>query len=176
MTGGTAAIFCSASYSIDPKFNEAAREAVRALHRLGWTLVSGGTVKGTMGVIADASVACGGRHIGVIPRFMEDLVYPALSQVVWTDTMSERKEKMREMADLVIALPGGIGTLDELIETQVLAKLGRFHGRIFALNMDGFFDPFRALLDHYVRTGMLDQPSRDLVRFPSSVEELIAAL
>ena len=92
MTERKAGIFCSASYTIDPIYNEAARETVHALHRLGWTVISGGTVKGTMGVIADASAACGGRHIGVLPRFMEPLVHPALSGTVWTETMSARKE------------------------------------------------------------------------------------
>ena len=168
-----AAIFCSASYSIDPKFNDAAREAVRALHRSGWTVVSGGTVKGTMGVIADESAACGGRHVGIIPRFMADVLHPALSEVVWTETMAERKRKMREGVDVAIALPGGIGTLDEVIETLVLAKLGRFRGRIFALNVDGFYDPFVRLLDHYVATEMLDEASRKLSRFPATVGEMM---
>ena len=171
-----AGIFCSASYTIDPKFNEAARETVHALHRLGWTVVSGGTVKGTMGVIADASAACGGRHVGVLPRFMAPLAHPALSETVWTDTMSARKEKMREGVDAVIALPGGIGTLDELIETLVLVKLGRWNGRVFALNIDGFYDPFIALLDHYVATEMLEPRDRALIAFPRTVGELTAMI
>ncbi len=174
MEGRTVTVFCSASYTIDPKYNEAARETVHALHRLGWTVVSGGVVKGTMGVIAEASAACGGRHVGVLPRFMAPLAHPALSEAVWTDTMSARKERMREVADAVIALPGGIGTLDELIETLVLRKLGRWHGRLFALNIDGFYDPFITLLDHYVATEMLDPASRALIAFPRSVAELIA--
>ena len=168
------AVFCSASYGIQPKYNAAAREAVRALHALGWTLVSGGAIKGTMGVIAEESYRCGGRHFGVIPRFMEGLEFPHLTGLVWTDTMSERKEAMREGTQAVIALPGGVGTLDELIETHVLAKLGRYGGRIFALNLDGFYEPFKQLLDHYVSTGMLDPASRALIAFPETVEELTA--
>lgn len=170
-----AAIFCSACTGIDKKYNEAARELVHALHSFGWTIVSGGTTKGTMKVIVDASLECGGKHIGVLPRFMAPVVHPGLSEVIWTDTMSERKEVMREGASAVIALPGGIGTLDEIIETHVLAKLDRFGGRLFALNIDGFYDPFEALLDHYVRSGMLDGYSRSLLHFPKSVEELIAS-
>lgn len=166
------AIFCSASYDIDRKYNEAAREAVRALHSYGCTIVSGGCIKGTMGAIADESARCGGRHIGIVPRFMKDLKFPGLDEVFWTDTMSERKALMREGTEAVIAFPGGIGTLDELIETHVLAKLGKYSGRIFALNLDGFFEPFKALLDHYVATGMLDEASRRLVEFPDTVEEL----
>lgn len=167
------AIFCSACTGVNEKYNEAARELVHALHSFGWTIVSGGTTKGTMKVIVDASVECGGKHIGVIPRFMAPVVHPGLSEVVWTDTMSERKEAMRKGAAAVIALPGGIGTLDEIIETHVLAKLDRFNGRLFVLNIDGFYDPFEALLDHYVSTGMLDPYSRGLLLFPKSVEELI---
>ena len=167
-----AVVFCSASYDIDPKYNEAAREVVRALHAYGWTLVSGGSFRGTMGVIADEMDRLGGRHVGVIPRFMEGLEYPRLSGLVWTDTMSERKERMREGTSAAIALPGGIGTLDELIETHVLAKLGRYGGRVIAFNAAGFFDPLKSLLDHYVATGMLEEKDRELLVFPSSVEEL----
>ena len=110
--------FCSASFDIDEKYkyNQAAREATRAACSLGYTVVSGGTVKGTMGVVADEVVRCGGRHVGIIPRFMEDVVYPSLDETVWTDTMAERKELMREGTCVAVALPGGIGTLDELIE------------------------------------------------------------
>ena len=90
--------------------------------------------------------------------------------------MSARKEKMREDADIVIALPGGIGTLDELIETLVLRKLDRWQGRIFALNVNGFYDPLAALLDHYVATGMLEPHDRALIAFPRTAEELTTLL
>ena len=172
MYGRKAVVFCSASYGIDPKFNEAAREVVRALHAYGWTLVSGGSFRGTMGVIADEMDRLGGKHIGVLPRFMKGLEYPRLTELVWADTMSERKERMREGASAVIALPGGIGTLDELIESLVLAKLGQFHGQVLALNAYGFFEPFKALLDHYVATGMLEKQDRELLRFADTAAEL----
>ena len=160
-----AVIFCSASYGLDPKYGMAAREAVRALHALNWTIVSGGSFRGTMGDVAEEAYRCGGRHIGVIPRFMTELV--------WTDTMSQRKEAMRAGTRAAIALPGGIGTLDELIETHVLAKLGRYDGRLYALNLDGFYEPFKRLLDHYVAADMLDADSRRLIRFPETVEEMM---
>lgn len=169
-------IFCSASGDIDPKFNQAARDATRAACSLGYTIVSGGTVRGTMGVVADEVVECGGRHIGVLPRFMREYAYPSLTETVWTDTMSERKESMREGTCAALALPGGIGTLDELIETLTLAKLHLYEGKVLALNIDGFFDPLIALLDHYVATGMLDAPSRALISFPKTVEELAGLL
>ena len=164
--------FCSASFGIDPKFNQAAKEVVRAACSLGYTIVSGGTVKGTMGVLADEVVECGGRHIGVLPRFMADVRYPGLDETVWTDTMAARKEKMREGTCAAVALPGGIGTLDELVDTLTLAKLDKYQGKVIAFNMDGFYEPLKALLDHYVATGMLDGPSRELVTFPETVGEL----
>lgn len=165
-------VFCSASYDIEAKYNEAAREVVRALHSLGYALVSGGCIKGTMGVIADESKRCGGCHIGVVPRFMRDVKFPGLDEVIWTDTMSERKVAMREGTVAALALPGGIGTLDELIETHVLAKLGKYEGRLFALNIDGFYEPLKRLLDHYVETGMMNKRDRALIEFPDTVEEL----
>ncbi|MBR5385801.1 MAG: TIGR00730 family Rossman fold protein [Bacteroidales bacterium] len=171
-----AVIFCSACKDIDPKYNEAAREIVRGLSSLGIEIVSGGTVKGTMGVIADECRRLGVPHTGIIPRFMAPVSYPDLDSVIWTDTMSERKGLMREGADVAIALPGGIGTLDELIETLVLAKLDLFHGRVMALDIDGFYSPLIALLDHYVATGMLEEASRSLITFPPTVSDLIKSL
>ena len=109
-------IYCSASYTIDPKFNEAARQMVRALCKKGYAFVSGGTVKGTMGVLSEEIQACGGYHLGILPRYMQGLEYTGVSQVRWTDTMSQRKALMREGTCAAIALPGGIGTLDELMK------------------------------------------------------------
>ena len=172
MTERKAVVFCSASGDIDPKYNEAAREVVRALHSYGWTLVSGGSFRGTMGVIADEMKRLGGKHIGVLPRFMAGLEYDGLTEIHWSDTMADRKERMRQGTEAAIALPGGIGTLDEIIETHVLAKLGRYGGKVFALNVDGFFNPFKALLDHYVATGMLEPRDRELLVFADTVEEL----
>lgn len=169
-------IFCSASYEIDPKYNAAAEAVVRMACAKGYTIVSGGTVKGTMGVVSETVNACGGRHIGILPRFMEEYTYPHLSEIILTDTMSERKEKMREGTCAAIALPGGIGTLDELVETLTLAKLGKYDGKILALNIDGFYDKFIELLDFYVATGMLDDVSRKMISFPASVEELDSAI
>ena len=169
-------IFCSASNDIAPEYNAAAGQFVRAAVGKGFAIVSGGTVKGTMGVVSDTVAECGGCHIGIIPRFMNEYVYGSLSEVVWTDTMSERKEKMREGTCAAIALPGGIGTLDEVIGTLTLAKLDKYDGKIYALNLDGFYNPLKDLLDHYVKTGMLDARSRGLIEFPDTVAELVGHL
>ena len=89
--------------------------------------------------------------------------------------MSQRKEEMRRDTVAAIALPGGIGTLDELIETHVLKKLAKYNGRVIVLNLNGFFKPFLALLDHYVATGMLTKADRALVESFDTVEDLIAS-
>jgi len=169
-------LFCSASKDAPKPFNEAAAALVEGLCGKGYGIVSGGTTLGTMGVVSDTVVRCKGFHKGVLPRFMEKFAYPALSETVWTDTMSERKEEMRRDTVAAIALPGGIGTLDELIETQVLIKLKCYSGRLIVLNLDGFFAPFLALLDHYVATGMLTQHDRNLVECFDSVDSLLATL
>lgn len=169
-------IFCSASTKIDPLYNAAAREVARGLHAKGFDIVSGGGAIGTMGAITDESIKCGGRHVAVLPRFMKGLENPGIKEVVWTDTMAQRKEAMRNGTVAAIALPGGIGTMDELIETHTLAKLHKYQGRILALNLNGFFNPLKALLDHFVQTKMLEQKDRDLIIFPETVEELLAQL
>ena len=172
----TALFYCSANESIAPQYNEAARRIVREASLRGYRIVSGGTVKGTMRVVCEEALACGAYTKGVLPRFMEPLAYPGLTETVWTDTMSERKEEMLKGAGIVIALPGGIGTMDELFETLVLVKLGQFNGRVAALNIDGFYDPLAALLDHFVATGMLAPEDRTILSMPRTVEELTALL
>ena len=125
-----------------------------------------------MGHVCDEALGLGARVIGVLPRFMKGFEHPRLTECLWTDRMSERKDVMREGTCLAIALPGGIGTLDEIAETYCLAKLGRYTGRVVVFNMNGFYDPFRQQLDRYVERGMMDEASRALMYFPETVEEL----
>ena len=167
--------FCSASDQCPKEYNENAAKVVEALCEKGYGIVSGGTVLGTMGVISNTVAKCGGYHKGVLPSFMQGLDFPGLSEVIWTDTMSERKEEMRKDTIAAVALPGGIGTLDELIETHVLVKLRQYHGRVIVLNLGGFFNPFLALLDHYVATGMLTTKDRQLVESYDTAEALLAS-
>ena len=169
-----AVVFCSASFDIDERYNDLARDVVRILFGCGYGMVSGGTVKGTMNVIAEEARRLGMEHKGVLPVFMKGLEYRGLTELVWTPTMSERKEAMRASTCLAVALPGGIGTLDEVIETLTLAKLNRYPGKIVAFNFEGFYEPLKALLDHYVGTGMLDKPSRRLISFPETLDEFLA--
>lgn len=149
---------------------------MRAVCARGYDVKSGGTTKGTMHVVCDEARACGVRVEAAIPRFMAGLEYPWLDECIWTDTMSERKEAMRAGTSLAIALPGGIGTIDELIETHVLAKLHRYDGKVIAFNYKKFYEPLRNMLDYFVETGMMDQCDRDLVAFPETVDELEALL
>ena len=168
-------IYCSSSNAIPRKYNDGAAAVVAGLCAKGYGIVSGGSFRGTMGVVSDTAAAGGGYHKGVLPRFMSSLVYDGLSEVVWTETMAERKEEMRRDTVAAIALPGGIGTLDELIETHVLKKLGRYNGRVIVFNLDGFFNPFFDLLDHYIATGMLTPEDRDLLECFDSPEALLAS-
>ena len=173
---GKIAVFCSASYTIDPKYNKVAREFVRAASLCGYGIVSGGTVKGTMGEISEELRDCGGWHLGVIPRFMKQYVYPDLSEVIWTDTMAERKTLLREGATAVVALPGGIGTLDEVIETYALLHLKQYDGRIFLLNHEGFYEPLRVLLQHYVDVNMLSPETFARIEILETPEAILEAL
>ena len=173
---GKIAVFCSASYEIDPKYNKVAREFVRAASLRGYGIVSGGTIKGTMGEISEELRDCGGWHLGVIPRFMKQYVYPELSEVIWTDTMAERKTLLREGTAAVVALPGGIGTLDEVIETYALLHLKQYEGRIFLLNHEGFYEPLRTLLQHYVDMNMLSPETFARIEILETPEAILEAL
>ena len=172
----SALFFCSSS-DIDPKYIDAARRVVRATCLKGYTIVSGGATKGLMKVVADEAQACGAANIGVLPRFMEEFSHPNLTQLIWTDTMSQRKDLMRLYgSDIAVALPGGIGTLDELFETYTLAKLEKYHGKVVAFNCFGFYDGVREMMDKLVSENMLDRKTRELLYFPQTVEEFEALL
>ena len=171
MSDKRAVIYCSSSSDIDPAYNQAARQIVRAACLAGYDIVSGGSWRGTMGHVCDEALSHGVRVIGVLPRFMKGFEHPRLTECLWTDRMSERKDAMREGTSLAIALPGGIGTLDEAVETYCLAKLGRYPGKVAFFNMDGFYEPFKQQLDLYVERGMMDAASRAMVYFPETVAE-----
>jgi uncharacterized protein (TIGR00730 family) len=170
------AVFCSARCDIDPKYNEAARLFVRGAAALGFKIVSGGTVKGTMGEISDELEKCGGYHIGVVPRFMTKFAYPSLSELVWTDTLAERKAVFQKDTRAVVALPGGIGTLDEIIDTFSLLYLGKYDGKVCLLNYNGFYDPLLTLLQHYVDQKMMSEETLNRLVVAATPEELLMNL
>ena len=173
---GKIAVFCSASSEIDPKYNKVARDFVRAASLRGYGIVTGGTVKGTMGEVSDELRDCGGYHLGVIPRFMEQYVYPDLSEVIWTDTMAERKALLRKDTCAVVALPGGVGTLDEVIEVLALVHLKQYFGKIFLLNHEGFYEPLRQLLQHYVDMKMMTEATMSKVVFAEKPQDILNSL
>jgi uncharacterized protein (TIGR00730 family) len=107
---------------------------------------------------------------------MEKLVYPEMSETVWTDTMAERKDLLRKDVYAVVALPGGVGTLDELIDTLALMHLNQYSGKMFVLDHEGFYQPLKQLLLHYVNTGMLKKETYELVGFASTPDELLEML
>lgn len=170
------AVFCSASFDIEPEYNDVARAFVREASSRGYGIVTGGTIKGTMGVISDEMKANGGYHLGVIPKFMKQYVYPDLSEVIWTETMAERKTLLREGTCAVVALPGGIGTLDEIIESFALVHLKQYDGKILVLDHKGFYRPLKALLEHYVEKKMLSGETLVRMRFAQTTEELLNML
>lgn len=176
MSEKKAVFFCSAVKDIAPEYFQFTRQAVRAACLSGYDIVSGGTVKGLMGCVCDEAAKHGVEVIGALPRFMKGLEHPALTQCIWTDKMSERKDAMREGTCLAVALPGGIGTLDELAETYCLAKMRLYSGRVVALNINGFYEPLKAQLDMFVREKMLTVEDRALISFPKTINELTELL
>jgi len=141
-------VYCSSSEAVAPSFLAAAQELGSLLVSSGWHLVYGGANIGTMGRLASAVTAAGGRVVGVIPEYFvgKGLDYPC-EELLVTATMSERKMAMANRADAFLALPGGFGTLEELLEVLVLKQLHYHNKAIVLLNLDGFYDPLLALFD-----------------------------
>jgi len=176
MSEKRALFFCSANTDINPEYNQAAREIVRAACLRGYEIVSGGAIKGMMKIVCDTAKEQNARIRGIMPTFMKGLEYPDLTELVWTETMSQRKDAMREDTSVAITLPGGIGTLDEITETLCLAKLGKYTGKTIIFNYKGFYSIYKQLLEHFVKEGMYPQESLDQIYFPETVEELSALL
>lgn len=157
-------VFCG-SQAGAPLFIDAGRQFGIELARRGWGLVFGGGHIGLMGVIADAVMSAGGQVLGVIPKFLEakELAHRGVTQLHVVDSMHARKALMAELADAFVALPGGIGTADELFEIMTWRQL-RLHAKPIALwNVAGFFDPLTVWLDHMVATGFLQPWRQDLL-------------
>jgi uncharacterized protein (TIGR00730 family) len=150
-------VFCGSSPGARPEYTAAAAELGRLLAERELELVYGGASVGVMGALADATLAAGGRAIGVIPsRLLEaEIAHDGLTKLHITDTMHERKALMGELSDAVIALPGGIGTLDELFELFTWSQLGLHKMPLGVLNVAGYWDPLLALLDHAVHERFL---------------------
>jgi uncharacterized protein (TIGR00730 family) len=152
-------VYCGSGPGDDPAFLAAARELGESLATNGIGLVYGGGNVGLMGEIAHAVLINGGKVTGIIPEFLVQREHAKgnIDHLVVTRDMHERKRKMFEQADAFVALPGGVGTLEELVEQITWAQLGRHKKPILVANIKGFWDPFCALIDHMKRTNFIRQ-------------------
>jgi len=146
----TVCVYCGSSPGTDPAFMEAARRFGEILAIEGVGLVYGGGSRGLMGAVATAVLDHGGHVTGIIPEFLQnrEQTLKRAQEVIITPDMHVRKQTMFDKADAFVALPGGIGTLEELVEQLTWAQLGRHKKPILILNIRGFWDPLCALLDH----------------------------
>ena len=149
--------FCGSSPGNSPAYAVLAARVGELVARRGLTLVYGGGRVGLMGTLADAALAAGGRVVGVIPQMLIDreVGHAGLSQLHVVRTMSERKLLMGDLADSFLALPGGIGTMDELFEAWTWTQLGLHRKPCALLNQDGYYDPLLQFLDRAVEQGFL---------------------
>lgn len=159
-------------------YREAAIEVGRQLARRGIGLVYGGASVGLMGALADAALAAGGEVIGVIPRALVDreIAHLGLSELRVVDSLHQRKALMAELADAFLALPGGIGTLDELSEALTWSQLGIHRKSLGLLNVAGYYDALLATLDHAVAERFVRPENRALLISDTDAARLIERL
>jgi len=171
-------VFCGSSAPADPRYRDAARALGALIARRNVTLVYGGGSVGLMGELADAALAHGGRVIGVIPvgLFAREVGHTGLTELREVTSMHERKQLMYDLSDAFVALPGRLGTLEELAEVATWSQLGLHSKPVVVLNVGGFWDPLLAQLDLMTRTGLLKPASRDLIRQARSAEEALSVL
>jgi uncharacterized protein (TIGR00730 family) len=143
-------VYCGSGIGARPAYGEAARALGTAMGRAGIRLVYGGGSVGLMGIMAEAALAAGGAVTGIIPRFLErrERLMESLTEILITENMHERKMLMFERAEAFVAMPGGIGTLEELVEQMTWVQLGQHKKPVLLLNIEGFWDAFIALLNH----------------------------
>src|SRR5262249_447164 len=149
---GQVLVYCASSTQAHADHYAAARALGRLLAEQGMTIVYGGGSVGSMGALADAALAAGGKLIGILPGFMDDLEWghKRLTEMRLVDEMHHRKRLMLEEADAVVALPGGSGTFEELLEAITWKRLGLYVNPIVIVNVLGFYDPLRELLERAV--------------------------
>ena len=172
------AVYCGASMGSDPAFADVARALGEELARRGLGLVYGGGHRGLMGVVADAVLAGGGEALGVIPQSLVDLevAHAGLTELHTVITMHERKAKMTELCDAFIALPGGIGTFDELFEAWTWNALG-YHAKPFCLlQVNGFWDGMLGFLDHTTASGFMSRERREQLLVAETIGEALEKL
>lgn len=171
-------VFCGSSPGQGTVYLAAAQTLGRLLAARGISLVYGGGRVGLMGAVADATLRAGGRVVGVIPRALMDreVGHSGLSELHVVETMHQRKATMAELADGFLTLPGGIGTMEEFFEVWTWSQLGIHRKPIGLLDVDGFFDPLVAFLDHLERERFLRAENRSTVLLDTSPELLVERL
>lgn len=174
----TVCIFASSSSRIDSQFASAASKLGSLLAENGMDIVYGGGGIGLMGTVADAVMKNGGKVTGVIPAFMkeEGWGHHSVSKMIVTSDMSERKNKMFALANAVVALPGGVGTLEELTEAITLKQLSLFDGPIIILNTLGFYQYLIEFLETMVKGHFLRSEHKGIWEVVDTPEEVILAL
>jgi len=170
-------VFCGASSGISPAYIDAADAVGKEIARRGLRLVYGGGDSGVMGALARAAYSSGAEVVGIIPRKLNDLVADAeLTELIVVEDMRERKARMHELSDAFIALPGGIGTLEEFFEAWTWRALG-YHGKpVGILEVEGFWEPLRVFMDGVVQAGFLHREHLDDLVVRSDPAELLDAL
>lgn len=171
-------VYCSSSDRLAPRYYEVAGLVGRELARRQWSLVWGGGKTGLMGTVAREAKAGGARLIGVIPEFMKarELEFSEADELVTVDTMRERKMVMEQRADAYLALPGGWGTLEELLEILTLAHLETLRKPVVILNQDGYYDDLFRLFDRIIEEKFMHATIRGKYAVARTVEEIFPLL
>lgn len=171
-------VYCGSSPGHDPAYAEAAAAMGRLLAEQGITLVFGGGKVGLMGIVADAALAAGGRVHGVIPHALsgKEVLHPGLTEVEVVPSMHRRKERMAELSDAFVALPGGLGTYEELFETWTWGQLGWHRKPVALLDVNGFYAKLAGFLDHVVEEGFVRDVHRRMLLVDSDPQALLGRL
>ena len=171
-------VFCGSNAGANPAYLKAAEVVGRGLAQRGVQVIYGGATVGMMGALADAARGAGGEVIGVIPQsiFDREIGHAGLDDLRVVGSMHERKALMAELSDAFIALPGGIGTLEELFEVYTWAQLGIHTKPLGLLDVAGYFQPLVAFLDHAVQERFLRPEMRTLLAVSDDLADLLAAL
>ena len=171
-------VFCGSNFGRLPAYAEAAALLGQTLAREGIGLVYGGASVGLMGTVADAALAAGGEVIGVLPQALKDkeLAHLGLTELHVVASMHERKALMADLSDGFIALPGGVGTLEELFEIWTWGQLGFHRKPAGILNIAGYYDALAAFLDHVAGEGFMKAENRAMLLAEEDPSRLIAAM
>jgi len=174
-------VYCGSSPGRDETYAKAGHLLGRSIARSGLRLIYGGGTKGIMGAVAEGALRAGGKVTGIIPRFLinkeaTETALDRLDELVITDNMHERKHRMFEKSDAFVALPGGIGTVEEIVEVMTWAQLGHHRKPIVFGNVGGFWDPMLALLDHMTAEGFIHTAQRVRPLVVNDPEAIVAAI